>query len=52
MLRLSLGVMKINRISNNRFRRTAHVRFFGDKVRKAGLRWSGHVQWGTVKILV
>ncbi|KAK2899617.1 hypothetical protein Q8A73_012746 [Channa argus] len=44
MLRLSLGVTRMDRIRNEYIRGTAHVRCFGDKVREARLRWFGHVQ--------
>ena len=33
MLRFSLGLMKINRISNNHIRGTAQIRRFGNKFR-------------------
>ena len=44
MLRLSLGVMRMDRIRNENIRRTAHVRCFGEKVRETRLRWVGHEQ--------
>ncbi|KAI5100192.1 von Willebrand factor A domain-containing protein 5A isoform X4, partial [Silurus meridionalis] len=44
MLRFSLGVTTMDRIRNEFIRGTAHVGCFGDKVRKARLRWFGHVQ--------
>ena len=44
MLRFSLGVTRIDRIRNEYIRWTAHVSCFGDKARKAILRWFGHVQ--------
>ncbi|KAF7669562.1 hypothetical protein LDENG_00173740 [Lucifuga dentata] len=34
----------MDRIRNEHIRGTAHVRYFGDKVREARLRWFGHVQ--------
>ncbi|KAK3545752.1 hypothetical protein QTP70_011318 [Hemibagrus guttatus] len=44
MLRFSLGVTRLDRISNEYIRGTAHVGRLGDKVREARLRWFGHVQ--------
>ncbi|KAK3554768.1 hypothetical protein QTP70_033463, partial [Hemibagrus guttatus] len=44
MLRFSLGVTRLDRISNEYIRGTAHVGCLGDKVREATLRWFGHVQ--------
>ncbi|XP_061686368.1 uncharacterized protein LOC133506339 [Syngnathoides biaculeatus] len=44
MLRLSLGVSRLNRIRNELIRGTAKVGCFGDKVRESRLRWFGHVQ--------
>ncbi|KAI5085808.1 hypothetical protein C0J45_1025, partial [Silurus meridionalis] len=44
MLRFSLGVTKMDKIRNEFIRGTAHVGFFGDKVREVRLRWFGHVQ--------
>ncbi|KAK3575295.1 hypothetical protein QTP86_023417 [Hemibagrus guttatus] len=44
MLRFSLGVTRLDRIRNEYIRGTAHVGRLGDKVRKARLRWFGHVQ--------
>ncbi|KAK3571518.1 hypothetical protein QTP86_012862 [Hemibagrus guttatus] len=44
MLRFSLGVTRLDRISNEYIRGTAHVGRLGDKVREAKLRWFGHVQ--------
>ncbi|KAK3527799.1 hypothetical protein QTP86_006780 [Hemibagrus guttatus] len=44
MLRLSLGVTRLDRIRNKYIRGTAHVGRLGDKVREARLRWFGHVQ--------
>ncbi|KAK3535166.1 hypothetical protein QTP70_004821 [Hemibagrus guttatus] len=44
MLRLSLGVTRLDRIRNEYIRGTAHVGRLGDKVREARLRWFGHVQ--------
>ncbi|KAK3531629.1 hypothetical protein QTP70_025816, partial [Hemibagrus guttatus] len=44
MLRLSLGVTRLDKIRNEYIRGTAHVGRLGDKVREARLRWFGHVQ--------
>ncbi|KAK3559119.1 hypothetical protein QTP86_004099 [Hemibagrus guttatus] len=44
MLRLSLGVTRLDRIKNEYIRETAHDGRLGDKVREARLRWFGHVQ--------
>ncbi|KAK4290600.1 hypothetical protein Pmani_036511 [Petrolisthes manimaculis] len=44
MLRFSLGVTRLDRIRNEQIKGTAHVRRFGDKTRKARLRWFGHVR--------
>ncbi|KAK3536535.1 hypothetical protein QTP86_013862 [Hemibagrus guttatus] len=44
MLRFSLGVTRLDRIRNEYIRGTAHFGRLGDKVRKARLRWFGHVQ--------
>ncbi|KAK3569376.1 hypothetical protein QTP86_026882 [Hemibagrus guttatus] len=44
MLRLSLGVTRLDRIRNEYIRGTAHVGRLGDKLREARLRWFGHVQ--------
>ncbi|KAK3526945.1 hypothetical protein QTP86_005766 [Hemibagrus guttatus] len=44
MLRFSLGVTRLDRIRNEYIRGTAHVGHLGDKVKKARLRWFGHVQ--------
>ncbi|KAI5622211.1 hypothetical protein C0J50_18273 [Silurus asotus] len=44
MLRFLLGVTRMDRIRNEFIRGTAHVGCFGDTVRKARLRWFGHVQ--------
>ncbi|MCJ8729767.1 hypothetical protein PDJAM_G00110730 [Pangasius djambal] len=44
MLRLALGVTRLDRIRNEYIRGTAHVGRLGDKVREARLRWFGHVQ--------
>ncbi|KAK3510464.1 hypothetical protein QTP70_008662 [Hemibagrus guttatus] len=44
MLRFSLGVTRLDRITNEYIRGTAHVGRLGDKVREARLRWFGHVQ--------
>ena len=38
MLRLSLGVARMDRITNYHIRGTVQVRQLGDKVREAGLR--------------
>ncbi|KAK3559099.1 hypothetical protein QTP86_004112 [Hemibagrus guttatus] len=44
MLRLSLGVTRLDRIRKEFIRETAHVGRLGDKVRETRLRWFGHVQ--------
>ena len=44
MLRFSLGVTRMDRIRNEFIRGTAQVGQFRDKMRKARLRWFGHVQ--------
>ena len=44
MLRFSLGVTRVDRIRNENIRGSAHVRCLGEEVRKARLRWFGHVQ--------
>ncbi|MCJ8735267.1 hypothetical protein PDJAM_G00244980 [Pangasius djambal] len=44
MLRVSLGVTRLDRVRNEYIRGTAHVGRLGDKVREARLRWFGHVQ--------
>ncbi|MCJ8736401.1 hypothetical protein PDJAM_G00257500 [Pangasius djambal] len=44
MLRVSLGVTRLDRIRNEYIRGTDHVGRLGDKVREARLRWFGHVQ--------
>ncbi|XP_013866635.1 uncharacterized protein LOC106519479 [Austrofundulus limnaeus] len=44
MLRFSLGVTRVDKIRNDCIRRTAYVSCVGDKIRKARLRWFGHVQ--------
>lgn len=43
MLRFSLRVSRLDKIRNEYIRGTTHVRYFGDKVRKARLIWFGHV---------
>ena len=42
MLRLSLGVTRMDKIRNEYIRGTAHVGRFGEKTREARLRWYGH----------
>ncbi|KAK3525625.1 hypothetical protein QTP70_001448 [Hemibagrus guttatus] len=44
MLRFSLGVTRLDRIRNKYIRGTVHVGRLGDKVRKARLRWFGHLR--------
>ena len=44
ILRVSLGVMRIDSIKYEHIRGTAQVGCFGEKVREARLRWFGHVQ--------
>ncbi|KAI5101404.1 hypothetical protein C0J45_8607, partial [Silurus meridionalis] len=44
MSRFSLGVTRMDKIRNDFIRGTAHVGFFGNKVREVRLRWFGHVQ--------
>ncbi|KAK4307254.1 hypothetical protein Pmani_020967 [Petrolisthes manimaculis] len=44
MLRISLGVTRLDKIRYELIRGSAHVRRFGDKAREARLRWFGHVQ--------
>ena len=45
MQRFSLGVTRMNKISNECIRGAAQVGRFGDKAMEARLRWFGHV-WG------
>ena len=52
MLRFSLGVTEMDRISNESIRGTAHVRCSGEKVREARLRWFGNVERRIVNISV
>ena len=49
MSRFSLGVMRMDKTKNEFIRGTAQVRQIGDKVRKARLRWYGHMQSILVK---
>ena len=44
MLRFSLGVTRMDKIRNEFIRGTAQVGKFGDKTRKARLRWYGHLR--------
>jgi len=44
MLRFSLGVTRMDRITNERIRGTAHTSKLTDKIREARLRWYGHIQ--------
>ncbi|XP_051788414.1 uncharacterized protein LOC127529327 [Erpetoichthys calabaricus] len=44
MLRLALGVTRMDSIRNEYIRGSAQVGRLGDKVREASLRWFGHVQ--------
>ena len=44
MLRLSLGMTRMDSIRNEYIRGTAHVRCFGEKVRESRLRWFEHVE--------
>ena len=44
MLRLCLGVTRMDKLRNEYIRGTAHVRCFGEKIREVRLRWIGHVQ--------
>ena len=43
MLRLAMGVTRLDRIKNANVRGTANVIRIGKKVREASLRWFGHV---------
>ena len=42
MLRFSLGVTRMDKITNEYIRGTAQVGWFGEKTREARLRWFGH----------
>ena len=44
MFRFSLGVTRMDKIRNEYVRWTSHVGRFGEKTRKARLRWYGHVR--------
>ena len=44
MLRFSLGVTMMDKIRNKNIRESAHVRYFGKKIREVRLRWFGHEQ--------
>ena len=44
MLRFPLGVTRMDKIRNEYFRGTTHVRCFGEKVRETRLRWFEHVE--------
>ena len=46
MLRLSLGVTRMDRIRNEHVRGTAKVRRLGDQLREARTRWYGHGKRG------
>ena len=43
MLRLSIGVTRMDKIRNEYIRGTAQVGRFGEKTRESRLRWYGHV---------
>lgn len=44
VLKLSLGVTRVNRIRNEYMRETAQAERFGNKVKGASLRWFGYVE--------
>lgn len=44
VLRLSLGVMELDKIRNKHIRGNVHVYQLEDKTREVRLKWFGHVQ--------
>lgn len=44
MIGFLLGVIRIDRITNEHIRGSAQVERFGGEVREAKLRWTGYVQ--------